>query len=634
MHVLQVINRGHGTIIIKAKTCLIMCVAGAMGLSGPVSGSPALGLRPEGLIEPFSLPQWSGEVAFDLSDQSEGILVLDFFAYWCGPCLQASRDLEHNVNRYYESRDGNAHGMPVRVISINVEGKHPEKTEAFLDKAGARYVLDDPGGKILEELGGQALPYIVILKSSRNDSGVQWELAYQSSGYQGSEKVRSVIESIKRPESTPVPIDDRSETPPALTAEARQRNPIEQGPNQIPEVTEPLVPAPTESDSESSDPSDSIRASAPPPFQQMDEPEDNLAYTTDGDAPPPRPKGIAYTARFESLYSSDIFLFSADVLRRQAQESGYWDMWFSYGRIHIDYEPVPEADVIGEANRLEEPNAAFQLTKRFFRTPFLEFQISGGGYYGFTDPNSLWLDEYYRQQFSGLDGYVEAEPWGINLAAGFKWDSRSAAGILGLAAAFQQDDVAPGYDRPLFQPLERGEDRLYTGSLLFEQESIITRMVRVRNQFQLTQTTDRELRYSYNGNLNLAPVENWVIRLEGAATYEAVTEESESDFRSYSGGVTVEYDWDERWYLGLTGRKYRDNGQIETSILVSSGPPALETTHLGLSLRHQGEYSSWSLSLASYSTKYDEIDSPIRPFGNLYRDRDWISAAASFNHLF
>ena len=509
-----------------------MCVASAMGLTGPVSGALALGLNPGDPIEPFSLPQWSGDVAFDLSDQNEGILVLDFFAYWCGPCLQASRDLEHHINRYYELHGGNAHGVPVRVISINVEGKHPEKTKAFIEKAGARYVLDDPGGKVLEELGGQALPYIVILRSSRNGSGIRWDLAYQSSGYQGSERVRSVIDSIERPESTPVPIDDRSETPSALTAETRPSEPSEQGPDQVPEARGPPVLAQAESDPESPLTADSIQTAVPPPFQQIDEPEENLAYTTDGEAPPPLPKGTVYTARFESLYSSDIFLFSTDVLRRQARESGYWDLWFSYGRIHIDYEPVPEADVIGEANHLEEPNAAFQLTKRFFRTPFLEFQVSGGGYYGFTDPNSLWLDEYYRQQFSGLDGYVEAEPWGVNLTAGFKWDSRSAVGILGLAAAFQQDDVAPGYDRPLFQPLERGEDRLYTGSLLFEQESIITKTARVRNQFQLTQTTDREMRYSYNGNLNLAPAENWVIRLEGAATYEAVEEEDETDFRS------------------------------------------------------------------------------------------------------
>ena len=69
-------------------------------------------------------------------------------------------------------------------------------------------------------------------------------------------------------------------------------------------------------------------------------------------------------------------------------------------------------------------------------------------------------------------------------------------------------------------------------------------------------------------------------------------------------------------------------------ILVSSGPPPLDTSHLGLTLRHQGERSSWKLSVAAYDSDFDEIDSPILPFGNLYRDRDWLLASASYNHTF
>jgi len=156
----------------------------------------------------------------------------------------------------------------------------------------------------------------------------------------------------------------------------------------------------------------------------------------------------------------------------------------------------------------------------------------------------------------------------------------------------------------------------------------------MRHQLQLTKTTDREVRYRYSGNFNVALGENWVLRVEGASTFEAVEEEEESDFKSYSGGLILEHDWDQTWFLSFTGRKYSDNGQIETSILVSAGPPPLDTNHFGVTLRHQNETSSWKFSLAAYETNYDEIDSPIRPFGNLYKDRDWILATASYNYVF
>jgi len=229
----------------------------------------------------------------------------------------------------------------------------------------------------------------------------------------------------------------------------------------------------------------------------------------------------------------------------------------------------------------------------------------------------------------GTEGYVEADPWGYNLSSGATWDTRSSFGILGATVAFQQDDVAPGYDRPLFQPLERGRERLYTGSLLLEQESILSKRARARHQLQFTKTTDRELRYRYAGYLNFAVSENWVIRGEAAATFEEVAAVGEEDFESVSAGLITEYDWAEKWYIGANIRRYEDTGQIETSILVSAGPPPLVTEHFGVFFRYQGEASAFKISVASYRTRFDAIDSPIRPFGNLYKDRDWLLASAS-----
>ena len=168
-------------------------------------------------------------------------MVLDFFAYWCGPCLQTSRDLEYTINRYYEARNGNAHGMPVRVISINIEAERPEKTKAFIEKAGARFVLDDRGGKVLEQLGGKALPYIVVLKRDRESSGSSWQVVSKNNGYPGSDVIRSIIDSIKHSELDVNLVKDDGEKRPLDIAKGGRSGTEEQTANPYGEALEEAV---------------------------------------------------------------------------------------------------------------------------------------------------------------------------------------------------------------------------------------------------------------------------------------------------------------------------------------------------------------------------------------------------------
>lgn len=325
----------------------------------------------------------------------------------------------------------------------------------------------------------------------------------------------------------------------------------------------------------------------------------------------------------EWLHAGDIDLYNATLKHLREQNQNDWSITLLQSFLDIDYEPFAVADIIGTAQNLTELNVGLQYALTRSPSTFVSYQVSAGGYNGFSDHGSRWLDEYYHQQFSAFEGYREASPWGYNLGASVQWESPTLFGVVGAATTFQQDDVAPGYDRPLFQPLERGRERLYSGSLSLFSEQIITPRTRIRHEVQLTSTTDRELRVSYRGNLNLALGEYWVARAEAAITHENNTISTESDFRAHSIALNIERDWDERWFLGFHARSYEDNGQIETSILVSSGPPPLSTEQFGISLRWQHERWSSKLSASSYRTRYDDVASLIRPFGNLYRDRNW-----------
>ncbi len=586
-------------------------------------------------IEPFSLPMWGTEGTFNPEDSPNTIFVLDFFAFWCVPCLLASQDIEANIDRYYQSSGGNSNGLPVKVVSVNIEKSVPKRTEAFIEKSGARFVVDDTQGELLKMLGGKALPFIAVIKKS--ESNGRFDVLYRNSGYEGASAIRSLIDrqkpspkSIPKIATTNVIRDDAPESAEIMTPQAE---PLQIATREKHEVA-PARQDKTLKDSSAPQHSDRIESQpAISPQQRSDLLPSYQSAETGLQESVHRSRGY-YSISTETLTTSDISLQRLDIRRNQNTKEWEWDNLLSYNRIDVDYEPFRAADIIGRPARLTESSGAFQTTASHSPSTLLEHQISGGGYYGYSDHRSLWLDEYYRQQFSGIDGYRFANPWGVNLSAGTQWDTQRPIGRIGSFITIQQDDVAPGYDRPLFQELDRGRERIHSGSLLFEQESIVSKFARMRNQLSFTRTTDRELRYQYSTYFNLALTEYWVLRAEAATTFETTESEGEPDFHSYSAGFTAEYDWDQKLFLSFSGRKYEDNGQIETSILVSAGPPPLKTTHLGAALRWQGERIALKIDLASYFTRFDEVDSPIRPFGNLYQNRDWLLANISLSRPF
>ena len=134
-----------------------------------------------------------------LSDYAGHVVVLDFFAWWCGPCRSSTPDLEKKVNQYFNQRDGNRYGVPVAVIAVNTEASYPDRTDQFIKASGLRLSADDPLGEAYGQFDEEGyIPLFVIINGVPGNSDYkQWEVIYKNVGYEGSTAFQKIINKVK-----------------------------------------------------------------------------------------------------------------------------------------------------------------------------------------------------------------------------------------------------------------------------------------------------------------------------------------------------------------------------------------------------------------------------------------------------
>ena len=145
----------------------------------------------------FALERLDGKGTVRLSDHAGKVVVLDFFAHWCVPCARSSPVVEEQIQKHYASRKGNPGGIPVQVISINVEPDDAKGTRAFVRKHGISLALNDKDGSTLKAFGGEGLPYFVILDGTRGTAEKPaFKVVYAKSGFEGVDKLRTIIDRL------------------------------------------------------------------------------------------------------------------------------------------------------------------------------------------------------------------------------------------------------------------------------------------------------------------------------------------------------------------------------------------------------------------------------------------------------
>jgi len=119
--------------------------AASSGTESPLVGQPA----PD-----FELDLLDGK-PFLLSEQKGRVMVLDFWASWCGPCIKAMPQVDEVVEEFAE--------QGVRLVAVNLE-EPPDKIQSALD----RFKLDvtvalDRDGVVAHKYEAVAIPQTVVI---------------------------------------------------------------------------------------------------------------------------------------------------------------------------------------------------------------------------------------------------------------------------------------------------------------------------------------------------------------------------------------------------------------------------------------------------------------------------------------
>src|SRR5690606_5103148 len=106
------------------------------------------------LAPSFELEQTDGQT-FRLEDARGRVVVLDFWASWCGPCIQAMPQIDAVVAEFSAT--------DVQLVAVNLQ-EQPAAIQGALERMGLEVtVAQDHRGAVAEQYGVSAIPQTVVI---------------------------------------------------------------------------------------------------------------------------------------------------------------------------------------------------------------------------------------------------------------------------------------------------------------------------------------------------------------------------------------------------------------------------------------------------------------------------------------
>ncbi len=154
----------------RAASFAAVLLSAAMATAAPVKTGDAFpDLASFGLEG--SLPEWKGHV-----------VLVDFFASWCGPCKESFPALQELHKKYS--------GQGLVIVAVNVDKKSADM-EAFLKKFDVSFaVVRDGASKLISEVKVPTMPSSFIL----NREG---KVVSAHRGFKGDETRKKYVEEIE-----------------------------------------------------------------------------------------------------------------------------------------------------------------------------------------------------------------------------------------------------------------------------------------------------------------------------------------------------------------------------------------------------------------------------------------------------
>jgi hypothetical protein len=335
----------------------------------------------------------------------------------------------------------------------------------------------------------------------------------------------------------------------------------------------------------------------------------------------PGPKEVEIS--FETLSASDIDVRSYDIFA--SGDRGDWTAEASLGlnTYRETYVPV----LFGDTVKLSEETvlASLDITRRFDREWSGTLGLSA--YDGFQEYRSIWIAEYYRQLFGNFTGYHAPDPGGYSLRASSSWNDPTGARQASFALFFANDEIAPGwsFDPAVGQPVA-DDDTLQTYGTTISGEQALSGWLNTQLALNLRKTSGRDARFGIENSwaATRGPVS---MRLTGGYSVE------NPSFDSTYLGAVIEWQFAPEWSANIGLRAYQDSGEVQSSGFNALAPPVDTTEIFGGILWNRGNFAA-SAGIGLLETDYEPLSEDNEFFGNLYKDRDWVTLKLGFSHRF
>lgn len=323
----------------------------------------------------------------------------------------------------------------------------------------------------------------------------------------------------------------------------------------------------------------------------------------------------------EAISADDILVQTYQLAYSGTEGSWTFDLGVGWAGYDLDYSPV----LFGTAEQLSENTRSLNLSLTHKWNREWSGTLRLNAYEGYSDYRSIWIAEFYNQFFGAFPDYYDPDPHGRSAGLTAEWNYLPNSGKAILSFDFGRDEIAPGwsFDSAAGKPAP-GRESLDTVAGGVRVEQALNGWLKSELDLTIRQTSEREPRYGIRNS--------WVaaagpVALRLTAGY---TEESPSFDATY-GSALVEWDFFPEWSAFVGYRIYADSGEIESSGF-NALAPALDSTEIFAGLLWDRGDLAISGGVGFLETDYEPLSEDNKFFGNLYRDREWLTfrLAASF----